>query len=86
MAIASRNPGNANMMSINRMMNESSQPPQYPETMPMIVPAASIVGEAMVAITLCDAVLEKFGGDSMPEILDNLSRYRARTAARFTRV
>lgn len=49
------------------------------------VTAAAVVGEAMVAIVLAEAMLEKFGGDSMPEILDNLSRYRARTAARFTR-
>ena len=48
------------------------------------VTAAAVVGEAMVAIVLADAMLEKFGGDSMPEILDNLARYRARTAARFT--
>ncbi len=29
------------------------------------VPAASVVGEAMVAIVLADAVLEKFGGDTI---------------------
>ena len=29
------------------------------------VPAAAVVGEAMVAIVLAEAVLEKFGGDSM---------------------
>jgi chorismate synthase len=28
-------------------------------------PAAGVVGEAMVAIVLADAVLEKFGGDSL---------------------
>jgi chorismate synthase len=31
------------------------------------VPAAGIVAEAMVALVLADAVLEKFGGDSLPE-------------------
>jgi chorismate synthase len=41
------------------------------------VAAASIVGEAMVAITLCDAVLEKFGGDSMRELKRNVDGYRA---------
>jgi hypothetical protein len=30
-------------------------------------------------------VLEKFGGDSLNEVLDNLRNYRARTAARFAR-
>jgi chorismate synthase len=32
------------------------------------VPAASIVGEAMVAFTMADAFLEKFGGDSIAEL------------------
>lgn len=40
------------------------------------VGAASVVGEAMVAITLCDAVLEKFGGDSMRELKRNVETYR----------
>lgn len=36
------------------------------------VPAAMIVGEAMVAFTMADAVLEKFGGDSMAELLERI--------------
>ena len=40
------------------------------------VAAASVVGEAMVAIVLCDAVLEKFGGDSMRELERNAAGYR----------
>jgi chorismate synthase len=39
------------------------------------VSAASVVGEAMVAITLTDAMLEKFGGDSMREIQRALATY-----------
>ena len=31
------------------------------------VPAGGVVGEAVVAFELADAVLEKFGGDSLPE-------------------
>lgn len=38
------------------------------------VPAASIVGEAMVALVLADALLEKFGGDSVTELKFALSR------------
>ncbi len=45
------------------------------------VAAASVVGEAMVAITLCDAILEKFGGDSMVELLRNVRGYRAQIHA-----
>jgi len=32
------------------------------------VPAASIIGESMLAIVLADAILEKFGGDSMEQL------------------
>jgi chorismate synthase len=49
------------------------------------VPAAAVVGEAMVAIVLADAVLEKFGGDSVAEMVANWTAFRARTSARFTR-
>lgn len=48
------------------------------------VPAAAVVSEAMVAIVLADAVLEKFGGDSMDEIQEHLRASRARIAARFS--
>jgi chorismate synthase len=37
-----------------------------------VVPAAGVIGEAMMALTLADAFLEKFGGDSVPEIRRNL--------------
>jgi chorismate synthase len=40
------------------------------------VPAAAVVAEAVVAITLAEAVLEKFGGDSMEEIKSSLERYQ----------
>jgi len=39
------------------------------------VPAAGVVAEAMVALVLADAVLEKFGGDSVPEVARNLAGY-----------
>jgi chorismate synthase len=38
--------------------------------------AAGVVGEAMVAIVLADAVLEKFGGDSMAELKRNVAAYQ----------
>ncbi|MDP2626080.1 MAG: chorismate synthase [Candidatus Rokubacteria bacterium] len=40
------------------------------------VPAAGVVGEAMMAITLAQAVLEKFGGDSLEEIRRNYQGYQ----------
>ncbi|WP_432975509.1 chorismate synthase [Dactylosporangium sp. CA-233914] len=39
------------------------------------VPAAAVVAEAMVALVLAEAALEKFGGDSVPEIRRNLAGY-----------
>ena len=39
------------------------------------VPAAGIVAEAMVALVLADAVLEKFGGDSVSETGRNVAAY-----------
>jgi len=39
------------------------------------VPAAGVVGEAMMAIVLAEAFLEKFGGDSVEEIHRNHQGY-----------
>ncbi|GAA1444724.1 chorismate synthase [Leifsonia poae] len=39
------------------------------------VPAAGVVAEAMVALVLANAVLEKFGGDSIAETSRNLQGY-----------
>ncbi|NUJ86584.1 chorismate synthase [Plantibacter sp. MCCC 1A11337] len=41
------------------------------------VPASGVVAEAMVALVLAEAVLEKFGGDSVPETKRNLDGYLA---------
>jgi len=41
------------------------------------VPRAGIVCEAVVALTLADALLEKTGGDSLDEVRRNLAAYRA---------
>jgi chorismate synthase len=48
------------------------------------VPAAAVVAEAMVAFVLADALLEKFGGDSIDELQTNWRAFRERTAARFS--
>jgi chorismate synthase len=49
------------------------------------VPAAAVVGEAMVAFVLADALLEKFAGDSMEELLASWQSFRQRTTERFVR-
>ena len=48
-----------------------------------VVPAAAIVGEAMVRLALTAPVLEKYGGDSMQETLDNVRRNNAAHAELF---
>jgi len=39
------------------------------------VPAASVIGEAVVALEIANAFLEKFGGDSLDEIKRNYRGY-----------
>jgi chorismate synthase len=42
-----------------------------------VVPAGAVVAEAMLALVIADALLEKFGGDSISELCRNLEGYRA---------
>ena len=39
------------------------------------IPAAAVIAEAVVALVLADAFLEKFGGDSLAEIRHNFGGY-----------
>jgi chorismate synthase len=41
------------------------------------VPAAGIVAEAMVALVLADALIEKFGGDSLAQVQRNIETYQS---------
>ena len=49
------------------------------------VPAASVVGEAMVAIVLADAFLERFGGDTVDELKHRYAEWQRQVEVRFTR-
>jgi chorismate synthase len=42
------------------------------------VPAAGVVGEAMVAIVLASAYREKFGGDHIDDVVETVRRYEDR--------
>lgn len=46
------------------------------------VPAMGVIAEAMAALVLADAMLEKFGGDSLTEIRRNLDGYLSHVATR----
>jgi len=47
-----------------------------------VVPAGGVVGEAMVAIVLADAILEKFGGDHVAELRRNFEAFVATVGPR----
>jgi len=49
------------------------------------VPAAAVVGEAMVCLVLANAVLEKFGGDSMDEVIRSARDWDRVIAARLSK-
>lgn len=55
------------MASVDLATGEATQA-EYQRSDICAVPAAGVVGEAMVALVLADAFLEKFGGDSIGEI------------------
>jgi chorismate synthase len=47
------------------------------------VPAMGVIAEALVAVALADAMLEKFGGDSLGEMRRNYDGYVAALGARW---
>jgi chorismate synthase len=47
------------------------------------VPAAAVVAEAMVAFVLADALLERFGGDTLDDIRAQMQRVQGRVEQRF---
>ncbi len=57
--------------------HENVDESRYERSDVCVVPAAGVVGEAMLAITLADAWLEKFGGDSLAETRRNYEGYLA---------
>ena len=50
-------------------------PAHYERSDVCVVPAAGVIGEALVAIVLAEACLEKFGGDHLRETLRNYKAY-----------
>jgi hypothetical protein len=60
---------------------ESVDKAHYERSDISVVPAAGVVAEAMVMLTLASFVLEKFGGDTIDDVRAGLDRYLARIAA-----
>jgi len=57
------------------MTTRQAREAHYERSDVCVVPAAGIIGEAMLAIVLADAVLRKFGGDHLQETLTNYRNY-----------
>src|SRR4051812_31707641 len=57
------------------LLTAELKPAFYERSDVCVVPAAGVIGEAMVAIVLADAALEKFGGDNVSEMLRNYRAY-----------
>ncbi|HEY3739683.1 MAG TPA: chorismate synthase [Bryobacteraceae bacterium] len=57
------------------MVTHETSPAAYERSDVSVVPAAGVIGEAMVSIVLAQAFLEKFGGDSLIETRRNYDGY-----------
>ncbi len=57
--------------SVDLASGENIDATRYERSDVCVVPAAGVVGEAMMAIVLTEACIEKFGGDSLEEMLRN---------------
>ena len=66
--------------SADLLTGEAVDKAHYERSDISVVPAAGVVGEAMVMLTLADFVLDKFGGDSMADALAAFEHYPARIA------
>jgi chorismate synthase len=57
------------------LVTHEASPAAYERSDVAVVPAAGVIGEAMVALVLAGAMIEKFGGDSMAEAKRNYAGY-----------
>jgi len=62
------------LMSVDLRTKEAFKA-QFERSDTCVVPAAAVVAEAMLALVLSEAFLEKFGGDTIEETRSNLSSY-----------
>lgn len=57
------------------LVSKQPMPAAYERSDVCVVPAAGVIGEAMTALVLAGALLEKFGGDSLDETRRNYDSY-----------
>ena len=63
-------------VALSRYDTKQDEPAGFERSDVTAVPAAGVVGEAMVALVLGSAMREKFGGDSIGEMRRNFEGYR----------
>ncbi|MEA2519251.1 MAG: chorismate synthase [Chloroflexota bacterium] len=63
------------LASADLISGEAVDKAHYERSDISVVPAAGVVAEAMVMLTLADAMLDKFGGDTIGDTRDALDRY-----------
>jgi chorismate synthase len=66
--------------SADLITGEAVEKAHYERSDISVVPAAGVVAEAMVMLTLAAFVLEKTGGDTVDDVVANLATYQARIA------
>jgi len=64
--------------SADLISGEAVEKAHYERSDISVVPAAGVVAEAMVMLTLATFVIEKFGGDTVDDVREALARYRER--------
>jgi chorismate synthase len=67
--------------SADLLTGEAVEKAHYERSDISVVPAAGVVGEAMVMLTLADAMLDTFGGSTIDDTRDALARYVQRISA-----
>lgn len=68
--------------SVDLASGENIDQGRYERSDVCVVPAAGVVGEAMMAIVLTEAFIEKFGGDSLEEMARNIRSFQSPQADR----
>jgi chorismate synthase len=68
------------LASADLVTGEPVEKAHYERSDISVVPAAGVVGEAMVMLTLASFVLEKLGGDTVQDVQASLAAYRERLA------
>jgi chorismate synthase len=64
--------------SADLITGETVEKAHYERSDISVVPAAGVVAEAMVMLTVAQFVLEKFGGDTVEDVVANVATYRTR--------